>query len=82
MKPLPADRERGALASIQRFFRDELDTEVGDLRAALVLDFFQRELAPVFYNQGVTAAREFLEDRLLDLEPTCHATPGVRPTAK
>lgn len=75
MKPLPKDRERGALASIQRFFRDELDTEVGDLRAALVLDFFQRDLAPIFYNQGVTAAREFVEDRLLDLEPTCQVSP-------
>lgn len=56
-----------AIASIRRHFQEELDQDVGDLKATLVLDFFLAELGPTFYNMGVADARAFFAERTEDL---------------
>ncbi len=62
-----------ALASIKRFFLEELEQDLGDLKAGTVLQFFLRELAPSVYNQAVRDAQGYMQERALDLEGTCHA---------
>ena len=42
---------------IQRYFRDELDQEMGDFDAEFLLGFISGELGPFFYNQGLYAAQ-------------------------
>lgn len=59
------------LASIQQFFREDLDEEVGDLRAQLVLDFCLAEIGPTIYNQAVADSQAFLQGKLDDLEASC-----------
>lgn len=78
MTDLPPDERRALIAAIQRFFADTLDEPVGDLRAALVLDFFLEHLGPAYFNRGVAAARVFMEDKLLDLEALVHQAPPAR----
>ena len=74
MLPDPDDDARKHLLdSIQRFFREELDDDIGDLKARLVLDFCWKEVAPAAYNQGVSDAQTWLGERVADLEGSVHA---------
>lgn len=53
--------------SIQRFFREELDEEIGDLKARRVLEFVLREFGPSVYNQAMADARTHLEEKLAEM---------------
>lgn len=55
------------IGSIRQFFAEELDEDIGDLKAALVLDFFVREVGPSVYNQAIADAQESLERAVSDL---------------
>lgn len=59
------------LHSIERFFSEELEFEIGELQAGFVLKFFMKEMAPFAYNQGVEDAGRFLREKLDDLPGTC-----------
>ncbi|KPJ97891.1 MAG: hypothetical protein AMS20_16720 [Gemmatimonas sp. SG8_28] len=61
-----------ALASIKRYFLEELDDDIGDLKAELMLDFILREIGPTIYNQAIADARAFFEERSADLEGVCY----------
>lgn len=52
---------------IKTFFLKERDEDLGDLSASLILDFFIKELAPEFYNQGVSDSYKYMNDRIEDL---------------
>lgn len=58
--------------SIKRYFAEQLEEEIGDLKASLLLDFCLKEICPSVYNQAVIDARAFIEGRLSDLEDTCY----------
>ncbi|MCA1031469.1 DUF2164 domain-containing protein [Bacillus timonensis] len=55
------------IRSIQNYFLQEKDEELGDLAATLMLDFFMKDLAPHFYNQGVSDAHRFFSEKLDDV---------------
>jgi uncharacterized protein (DUF2164 family) len=55
------------LESIKRFFCDELDDDIGDLKAGLVFDFFAAEIAPSVYNQALVDAQTYIVDKAADL---------------
>jgi uncharacterized protein (DUF2164 family) len=71
---LSDDARKQALASIRRYCAENLDLELeaGDLKIALLLDFFLKEIAPSVYNAAIVDAQVFLRDRLADLEATCY----------
>jgi uncharacterized protein (DUF2164 family) len=54
---LTRDERERAVARIRAYFREERDEEIADLAAGLLLDFVERELGYVFFNQGARAAR-------------------------
>lgn len=61
------DAEKQLTGSIQRFFAQELDEDIGDLKAMLVLDFCLREIGPSIYNQAIADAQAFFQEKSLDL---------------
>jgi uncharacterized protein (DUF2164 family) len=69
---LPDDVRARGVASIRRFFADELDREIGDLKAMLVLDYVLAEFGPTIYNQAIGDARTFFEERAADLDAICY----------
>jgi len=70
-----ADRARAqAIASIRRYVAENLDEEIGDLKAALFLDYFLAELGPSIYNQAIADARAFFEESAADLGGVCYQT--------
>ena len=70
---LADDRRKQSIASIKRYFLEELDQDIGELKAALVLEFFLKEIAPTIYNGAIADAQTYVRDRLIDLEGACSA---------
>jgi len=64
-----------ALFSLKKYVRSELDLDLGDLRAKLLLDYLLKEIGPLAYNRGVRDAEEFIRLRLEDLPATCFEPP-------
>ncbi len=61
-----------AIASIRRYFAEQLEQEIGDLKANLVFDYFVTEHGPTIYNQAIADARAFFEERTTDLAAICY----------
>jgi len=66
------DARRHAVAALRSYFDDRMDEEIGDLKAALLLDFILEELGPSVYNQAIADARAFFEERAGDLGAVCY----------
>ncbi len=63
------------IPSIRKYFKEELEREVSEMRAKFLLEYFLKEIAPFAYNQGVRDAETFLRARLEDLPGTCFEEP-------
>lgn len=59
------------IPSLRKFCREELETELSEMRAGFLLNFIQKEIAPYAYNQGVRDAESFIRNKLEDLPATC-----------
>ena len=68
---LTAEARKRAIASIRQYFSKELELEIGDLKAGLVLDFFLAEVAPSVHNAAIERAQAYVRDRLADLDGAC-----------
>jgi uncharacterized protein (DUF2164 family) len=56
-----------AIASVQRYFEENLPEPIGNLGAGQLLDFFVEEIGPVIYNQAIADAQTRLQQRVADL---------------
>jgi uncharacterized protein (DUF2164 family) len=61
-----------AVTSIERYFKDELDEKIGNIRAAALLNFFIEEIGPSIYNQAVADVQERLLQRVTEVDIECH----------
>jgi uncharacterized protein (DUF2164 family) len=59
------------VSSLRKYFREELDQDLGEMRTKLLLNYFQQEIAPFAYNQGVKDAEAFFRGKVEDLTATC-----------
>ena len=57
-----------AIASIQKYFEEEIREPLGELRAGLLLDFFVEEIGPAIYNKAIGDAQARLQQRVADRE--------------
>jgi uncharacterized protein (DUF2164 family) len=74
---LEKQTEKYLVDSIKRFFSQELDEEIGDLKATSVLDFFLKEIGPSIYNQAIADAQAYIQEKAADMggeryEPEFH----------
>jgi uncharacterized protein (DUF2164 family) len=61
-----------AITSIQRYFNENMDEEIGNLGAGALLGFFLKEIAPVVYNQAVADVQTRLQARVMELDIEVH----------
>ncbi len=61
-----------AIASIERYFRENMDEKIGNIAAGGLLGFFLEEIGPSIYNKGVADAQERLQTRVADLDFEVH----------
>jgi uncharacterized protein (DUF2164 family) len=56
-----------AVASIQRYFEENLTEPIGDMPAGLLLDFFVEEIGAVIYNKAIADAQTRMQMRVMDM---------------
>ncbi len=64
---LDEQTEHYLLGSIRRFFAEELEDDIGDLKARKVLEYFVREIGPSVYNQAVADAQATMTIAVADI---------------
>ncbi len=65
---LSKEKRTEAIASLKKYFEDEIREPIGDLRAGLLLDYFLEEIGPAIYNHAIADAQTRLIARVADLE--------------
>ena len=68
---LPPEAKKQLLGSIKRYVAENLDQDIGDLKAGMLLDYFLKEIGPTVYNQAIADARGYFQARVGDLEGVC-----------
>ncbi len=59
------------IASIKRYFAENMEDEIGDLKALLLLEFVLKEIGPSIYNQAVGDAQACMQEKVTDLDGSC-----------
>jgi uncharacterized protein (DUF2164 family) len=65
-----ATRER-LIASVQRYFVEPLEQDIGHLKASLLLDFALKEIGPSVYNLAVGDAQSAIQQMVSEIDGTC-----------
>ena len=73
-KPLTIEKQvrKELVASIKRYAQENLDEEMGDLKAGLLLDYFLEEIGPTVYNLAIRDAQTHLQEKVTDLDAVCY----------
>ena len=69
---LNRETRQQAIASIERYFSEELDQRIGNIAAGALLGFFLEEIGPLVYNQTVSQLQERLLQRTQELDIEFH----------
>ncbi|MFA4940827.1 DUF2164 domain-containing protein [Brevundimonas sp.] len=69
MKPIEFSKEERAAATgkLRDYFARELDQELGQLPAEMLLDFIGKEIGGAFYNRGVRDAQQLVQQKAEDI---------------
>jgi uncharacterized protein (DUF2164 family) len=57
---LTKEKEKKLIESIKHYFKENMESEIGDLKATLLLDYFLQEICPCIYNQAIQDAQTFM----------------------
>jgi uncharacterized protein (DUF2164 family) len=69
---LKKEAKKQAIQSIKRYIAENYEEEIGDLKANLLLDFFLKEIGPTVYNNAISDAQAYLQDKVADMEGSCY----------
>jgi uncharacterized protein (DUF2164 family) len=61
-----------AVASIERYFKENMEEPIGNIAAGALLGFFLEEIGPAIYNQAVADVQERLSLRVSELDLEVH----------
>ena len=62
-----------AIASLRRYFEENMSEPIGELPAGLLLNFFIEEIGPAIYNGAIADAQARLQQRVADLNGELYA---------
>lgn len=65
------DRQQ-AVASIERYFRENMEERIGNVAAGGLLGFFLDEIGPSIYNRAVADVQERMQARVAELDFEVH----------
>ena len=69
---IPKEARAQAIASIERYFQENMEEKIGNIAAGALLGFFLEELGPLVYNQAVAVVQENLQPRIMELDIEVH----------
>lgn len=65
---IPKQARNQAIASIERYFLENMDEKIGNVSAGALLGFFIEEIGPVIYNLAVAQVQERLQMRVMEVD--------------
>ena len=65
---LPNPTQQAAVASIQRYFKENMDEPIGNITAGALLGFFLEEIGPLVYNKAVADVQQRLQARIQEID--------------
>ena len=65
---IPKEARATAIASIERYFAENMEERIGNVTAGALLGFFLDEVGPVVYNQAVKEVQERLQARVMEVD--------------
>jgi uncharacterized protein (DUF2164 family) len=65
---LSSDATKASIASIQRYFSENMDEAIGGLEAGALLSFFLKEIGPAVYNKAVADVQARLQERISEID--------------
>ncbi|SIR78036.1 DUF2164 domain-containing protein [Pseudacidovorax sp. RU35E] len=72
---LERDQRQDAVASIERYFAENMEERIGNIAAGALLNFFLEEIGPLVYNQAVAEVQERLARRVAEIDLEVHEDP-------
>lgn len=69
---IPKEARQEAIASIERYFQENMEEKIGNIAAAGLLNYFLEEIGPLVYNQAVAEVQERLRIRVDELDVEVH----------
>jgi len=68
------------ISLIKQHFQEELDQDIGDLKATLLLDFILKQIGPSIYNSAVHDVQARMQEFVSELDGTCFEPETLFPT--
>ena len=65
---LPDETRKVLIASIQRYFDQNMDEPIGNLAAGALLGYVLQEIGPTIYNKAVADAQSRMQARIAELD--------------
>lgn len=69
---LNPEARKQAIASIERYFEQNMEEKIGNIAAGALLGFFLEEIGASIYNQAVADVQERLQARVMELDIEVH----------
>lgn len=69
---LSKDIEQRLITSVKRFFSEEMDQEIGDLKASFFLKYALQEIGPCVYNKAVSDVQSSIQSMVSEIDSTCY----------
>jgi uncharacterized protein (DUF2164 family) len=66
------EARKEAIASIERYFLENMEEKIGNVAAGALLGYFLEEIGPLVYNQAVADVQERLQLRVSELDIEHH----------
>ncbi|HSY26133.1 MAG TPA: DUF2164 domain-containing protein [Burkholderiaceae bacterium] len=61
-----------AIASIERYFSENMEEKIGNIAAGALLGFFLEEIGPIIYNKAVADVQERLQAQVMEVDIEIH----------
>ena len=69
---LSKEDRKEAIASIERYFRENMEEKIGNIAAGGLLGFLLEEIGPSIYNKAVADVQERLHVRVVEVDIEIH----------
>ncbi len=73
--PFSKDQKAEVVSSLRHYFTENLDSNLSEMQAGFLLEYFMNEIGPFAYNQGIEDARKYFLRLTEDLPGTYFQEP-------
>ena len=66
------EKEKKLIESLKHYFEENMENEIGDLKAGLLFDYILKEIGPIIYNQAILDAQTYMTEKINEIDSSCY----------